>query len=163
MKYSIRNVESKDLEQVAAVEEVCFPKAEAAGKEDFRQRMEAFPESFFIAEEEGGRIIGFINGAVTERKTICDEMFEDVSFHDKNGAYQSVFGLDVIPERQKKGVASALMKHLIEKAKEQGRKGVILTCKEGLIPFYERFGYKSLGISQSVHGGAVWYDMLLEF
>ena len=29
--------------------------------------------------------------------------------------------------------------------------------------FYEQFGYKSLGVSASVHGGAVWYDMILEF
>ena len=38
-----------------------------------------------------------------------------------------------------------------------------MTCKDRLIGFYERFGYKNLGLSQSVHGGAVWYDMILEF
>ena len=43
------------------------------------------------------------------------------------------------------------------------RRGLILTCKDRLIGFYEGFGYKSLGVSQSVHGGAVWYDMILEF
>ena len=40
---------------------------------------------------------------------------------------------------------------------------MILTCKEGLIPFYEAFGYRNLGVSASVHGGAMWYDMVLEF
>ena len=163
MDYRIRHVEQKDLDQVTAVEAVCFPEAEAAGKEDFRQRIEAFPESFFVAEEKDGNIIGFINGAVTGHRTICDEMFEDVRFHDRNGAYQSVFGLDVVPERQGQGVASALMERLIETARVQGRKGVILTCKERLIPFYQKFGYQNLGVSQSVHGGAVWYDMILEF
>ena len=39
----------------------------------------------------------------------------------------------------------------------------ILTCKEKLIGFYEKFGYVNLGISDSKHGGAVWYDMILEF
>ena len=28
---------------------------------------------------------------------------------------------------------------------------------------YEKFGYRNLGVSASVHGGAVWYDMILEF
>ena len=27
----------------------------------------------------------------------------------------------------------------------------------------EKFGYKNLGVSKSVHGGAVWYDMILDF
>ena len=51
----------------------------------------------------------------------------------------------------------------MKNAKQSGRKGLILTCKEGLIGFYEQFGYKNMGISASVHGGAVWYDMILEF
>ena len=32
----------------------------------FRQRIETFPDSFFVAEDENGRIIGFINGCVTD-------------------------------------------------------------------------------------------------
>ena len=68
-----------------------------------------------------------------------------------------------MPERQHQGIAEELMRHMIEDAKRRGRKGLILTCKDRLIGFYERFGYKSLGVSASVHGGAVWYDMILEF
>ena len=52
---------------------------------------------------------------------------------------------------------------LIDAARSQGRAGVILTCKEHMIPFYEKFGFCSQGLSQSVHGGAAWYDMLLTF
>ena len=54
------------------------------------------------------------------------------------------------------------MKHLIEEAGKCGRKGLILTCKDRLIPFYEKFGYRNMGLSESVHGNAVWYDMILE-
>ena len=81
MEYRIRQAEAGDLEAVTRVEAACFPAAEAAGKEAFRQRLTAFPECFFVAEAmEGGRpreMIGFINGAAVEEKTICDEMFED--------------------------------------------------------------------------------------
>ncbi len=55
------------------------------------------------------------------------------------------------------------MDYLIEDAGKRGRKGLILTCKDRLIHYYEKFGYVNLGVSESVHGGAVWYDMLLEF
>lgn len=161
MDVIIRQVTAADLDAVAQVEAVCFPAAEAADRESLRQRIAAFPESFFVAETEG-RVIGFINGCVTNERTIRDEMFEDAGLHDPNGAYQAIFGLDVVPEYQHRGLASRLMRHLIADAAAKGRKGLILTCKARLIGFYETFGYRSLGISASVHGGAVWYDMILE-
>ena len=137
----IRQAVIEDLEQVAAVEARCFPAAEAADEKSLKERLEAFPGSFLVAECEG-RIAGFIN---------------------PRGAYQSIFGLDVDEDFRHQGLAGRLMKALIEKAESEGRKGLILTCKEHLIGFYEQFGYCSMGVSKSVHGGAVWYDMILEF
>ena len=163
MVYTIRNVKAEDLDQVTEVEALCFPAAEAATEESFRKRIDTFPESFLVAENESGKIIGFINGCVTDERTIRDEMFEDSGLHRADGMYQSIFGLDVIPEYLRQGVAADLMNHLIQTAKARGKKGLILTCKDRLIHYYEKFGYRSLGISGSVHGGAVWYDMLLEF
>ena len=158
---TIRQVRPEDLDAVTEVEAVCFPKAEAADRASFEARIKTFPDSFFVAEEEG-RIVGFINGAVVNETTIRDEMFEDVSFHNGTGNYQSIFGLDVIPEYQHHGLASRLMRHMIEETKKRGKQGLILTCKDRLIGFYETFGYRNLGVSESVHGGAVWYDMILE-
>ena len=162
MEVCIRKVKPEDLDAVTRVEAVCFPETEAAPRESFRQRISTFPDSFFVAEKDG-EIIGFINGCATDSRVIFDEMFADASHHREDGIYQSIFGLDVIPEYQHQGLASRLMEHLIEDAREKGRKGLTLTCKDRLIGFYERFGYKNLGLSQSVHGGAVWYDMILEF
>lgn len=162
MKYQIRGVREDDLEAVTRVEFLCFPEAEAADRKSFEARIHTFPDSFFVAEDENGTMIGFINGAVTSERTIRDEMFEDASLHDAKGAYQSIFGLDVVPEWRCQGVAAALMEHLILVSKERGKKGLILTCKDRLIPYYEKFGYKNEGVSASVHGGAVWYDMVLE-
>ena len=69
----------------------------------------------------------------------------------------------MIPEFRRQGVAADLMNRLMQEAKARGKKGMILTCKDRLIHYYEKFGYRNLGLSASVHGGAVWYDMLLEF
>ena len=165
--YIIRPARPEDVDALTAVEAECFPAAEAASRESLKVRAEAFADSFLVAELAGGvkagRIIGFINGAVTDSRTIADEMFEDVGLHNPNGRYQSIFGLDVVREYRRRGVAADLMRHMIGAARNQGRAGLILTCKEHLIGYYEQFGYKNLGVSQSVHGGAVWYDMILEF
>ena len=104
-----------------------------------------------------------INGCVSNQHMICDAMYEDESLHDPYGAYQTVFGLDVHPAHQHQGYAGELMQALIETAKKERRKGMVLTCKKHLVGFYEQFGYRNMGVSASVHGGAEWYDMLLCF
>ncbi len=158
----IRTATMQDLEQIAQIEQECFPAAEAADRHAFENRIYHFSDSFFVLEKDGV-LCGFINGSVTDRTTIADEMYENAALHDPNGAYQAVFGLDVLPQYQKQGLAKALMEHLIAQSKLRGRKGVILTCKETLIPFYEQFGFVCKGISDSTHGNAVWYDMQLKF
>ena len=115
-----------------------------------------------IAEEDGFPV-GLIDGMVTDCETIEDRLYENARLHNPKGAWQSVFGLAVRPAYRHKGVASQLMRAFIEKARKEGRRGVMLTCKEHLIGFYERFGFVKKGVSASVHGGVVWYDMVLTF
>lgn len=162
MNIHIRQAVLSDLDTITQIEATCFPPAEAASKEQLRKRLQAFTQSFFVAEKEG-TIVGFINGAIIDEKVICDAMFEETTFHKPNGRYQSIFGLDVLPQYQHQGIATELMNHMIICAKHAGKKGLILTCKEALIPFYSRFGYKNKGLSLSNHGGATWYDMILLF
>ena len=47
------------------------------------------------------------------------------------------------------------MERFIDIAKEQGRMGVVLTCKDRLIHYYEKFGFVNEGLTaKSTHGGA---------
>ena len=158
----IRTAVPADLQGIANIEAECFPAAEAATEASLSGRLAFYPNHFWV-QLDGDRMIGFVNGMVTDEPDLRDEMYEDSSLHDPKGAYQSIFGLDVLPEYQRQGIAAKLMEQMIRDAKERGRKGLILTCKDRLIHYYEKFGYKNKGVSQSVHGGVVWYDMLLEF
>ncbi|WP_446897018.1 GNAT family N-acetyltransferase [Clostridium sp. LBM24168] len=162
MNISIRQVKDEDLDAVAKIETICFPKAEAATRKSLRQRIKIFSESFFVAEEDK-KIIGFINGCITNETAIYDELYKEPSLHIPNGNYQTIFGLDILPDYRNNGNAAKLMNHMIEASRLSGRKGLILTCKERLIHYYEGFGYINKGISRSVHGGATWYDMILKF
>ena len=51
----------------------------------------------------------------------------------------------------------------IADAHTQGRKGLVLTCKEKLLHYYAKFGFVNEGVSGSTHGGVVWYQMRLKF
>ena len=72
-----------------------------------------------------------------------------------------IFGLTTIPAYRRQGGAAMLLNAIAEDARRQGRSGVVLTCKEQLLHYYARFGYVNEGVSQSVHGGVVWYQMRL--
>lgn len=158
----IRTAVKKDLDQIAWIEERCFPAGEAASRESLYRRFQAFPECFFVAEVNK-TIVGDIQGAVIDSQVIADEMYHDESLHNPDGPYQSVFGIEVLPQYQHQKIAAKLMEELIRVSKERGKKGITLTCKDRLIPFYESFGYVHKGVSDSAHGGARWNDMLLEF
>ena len=159
----IRNATMQDLEALTAVEAACFPAAEAATRADFAARLAVYPNHFWLLEDEEGTLISFINGMVTDEPNLRDEMYENAALHQENGAWQMIFGVNTLPAWRKQGLAARVMERVIADARDQGRKGCVLTCKDRLIHYYEKFGYRSEGISQSVHGGVVWYDMRLTF
>lgn len=162
MDITIRQISIYDLDEVAKIEKICFPEAEAATKESLEQRIKTFPQNFFVAEADE-KIIGFINGCITNETAIYDKLYEDSTLHIPDGDYQTIFGLDVLPDYRNHGIAAQLMNYMIKISKASGRKGVILTCKKKLIHYYSKFGYVNKGISKSVHGGVTWYDMILKF
>lgn len=158
MKIRLANIE--DLKEIIDIEGECFPEAEAANAEDIEKRFNAFKENFIVAVENH-KIIGFINGCTTNNPSLPDELYHDTSLHNPKGDYQTVFGLDVLPEFRNNGVAGKLLKSFIELSKQRGKKGVILTCKDYLVHYYEKFGFVNQGVSDSSHGGAKWNDMIL--
>jgi predicted N-acetyltransferase YhbS len=161
MHTTIRQATIEDLDEVTELEASCFPEAEAATRASLERRLKTFTESFFVAEIDG-KIIGFINGCITNGTVIHDELYNDSKLHIPDGDYQAIFGLDVALEYRKQGIAAQLMNYMIKVSRAAGRKGIILTCKNKLIHYYSKFGFENKGLSKSVHGGAEWYDMLLE-
>lgn len=158
----IRHVRPEDFDAAVRVEEASFPPEEGASPEAIRARIGTYPECFWVAVEDG-RVIGHINGLATERRDLEDEMYADASMHDPQGSWQMIFSVAVLPEFRGRRVASGLMEQVIAECRERGRAGLVLTCKERLIPFYARFGFKDEGVSGSTHGSVVWHQMRLIF
>ena len=158
----IRHASINDLDAIWQLEKACFPPAEAAPRESFEKRIHVFPNHFWLMYE-GETLLSCVNGFVTNEEILTDEMFEDASMHDENGAWQMIFGVLTHPAHRGHGYATTLLKRAIEDSKAQGRKGVILTCKDALVPFYRRLGFVSEGLSVSEHGGAQWYQMRIRF
>ena len=133
-----------DLDMIASVEAECFPTAEAASKAEFEKRIHFYGNHFWL----------MFDG---------DKMYEKAELHKESGDWQMIFGVNTIPKYRRKGYAGELIQRAIADARKEGRKGLVLTCKDKLIHYYEKFGFINEGVSESVHGNAVWYQMRLTF
>ena len=160
--FRIRAALPADLDAVARVEAECFPAAEAASRDALRARLASYP-SHFLLLLDGDTVAGFVNGLVSDQPDLTDPMYADAAMHNERGAWQMVFGLDVLPAYRGKGCAKRLLEAFIGQARREGRRGVVLTCKERLVAMYAKFGFADEGVSDSTHGGVAWHQMRLTF
>lgn len=158
----IRTATLEDLAAIAAVEAECFPAAEAATKEEFAGRLEHYAQHFWLMFDKD-KLIAFVDGMVTDAEDLTDEMYEKAQMHNPKGAWQMIFGVNTIPAYREHGYAGELIQAAIADAKAQGRKGLVLTCKEKLLHYYAKFGFVNEGVSSSTHGNVLWYQMRLTF
>lgn len=162
MRNGITHALASDLHDVTAIENRCFPVAEAASENTFRQRIDHYPDYFWLYWEKD-HLLGFIDGLLSNSPDLTDRMYAVPEEHTPDGQWLMVMGVCTLPERQHEGIATRLMRQVIKDVRSQGRKGIVLTCKQQLIPFYELFGFRKEGVSSSVHGNATWYQMRLSF
>ena len=159
---NIRKATKDDLAAITAVEAECFPVAEAADEKAFADRLAVYPDYFWLLYD-GETLVGFVNGMVTDQPDLTDEMYEKADMHNPEGKWQMIFGVNTIPSYRRKGCAAMLIEQAIKYAKAQDREGLVLTCKDKLVHYYAKFGFVNEGVSESVHGGVIWYQMRLRF
>lgn len=159
----IRTATMDDLEEIAAVEAECFPASEAADIEEFSDGLRYYGNHFWLMFDRE-KLIAFVDGFVTNEPDLTDEMYEKAGMHDENGAWQMIFGVNTIPSHRRRGFAGQLIQCAIDTARAQGRKGLVLTCKDRLVPYYAKFGFQNEGVSEkSTHGNITWNQMRLTF
>ena len=159
METCIRPASLDDLPRIMEIESDAFPPEEAAEADTFRFRMEYFGEWFYVALQ-GGIITGAVNGRLTDKTVIDDTLYEPVL--QNKGDYFALLSVETETPYRRQGIAEALIHKVIHQATEHDLKGIILACKEEKISYYEKFGFIKNGVSLSVHGGAIWYDMILK-
>ena len=99
----------------------------------------------------------------TDEEDLTDIMYDDASMHKKDGEWQMIFSVVTEKPYRGQGLANQVMNKVIEDCRDRGRKGIVLTCKDGLRLFYAEFGYEDEGVSQSNHGDTIWYKMRMTF
>ena len=142
----IRTASLADAAALAAVEADCFPPAEAATAAEITDRLAYYADHFWILEEDDGTVVSFVDGMTTDEPTLRDEMYENAALHDKDGTWQMIFGVNTLPAYRCRGCAGAVLERVIADARAQGRRGCVLTCKDKLVHYYEKFGFVNEGV-----------------
>lgn len=159
----IRKAFLNDLDTVSELEEICFPVSEAAPKTEFEERLKCYSDHFLLMFD-GDRLVSLINGFVTDEPDLTDDMYKNAKWHNENGKWQMIFGVNTHPDYRKMGCAGTLINQFVNNAKDQNRLGVVLTCKEHLIDYYKKFGFACEGVTdKSTHGNNIWYQMRIVF
>lgn len=158
----IRHATIEDLSDITFVEAQCFPPAEAASESSLQNRLKYYPDCFWLLYDND-ILVSFVNGMSTDIADLKDEMYDDASLHHPSGKWQMIFGVDTIPTYRNQGCAAMLLNQVISDTKRRSKLGLVLTCKEKLLHYYEKFGFVNEGISESVHGNVTWYQMRLTF
>lgn len=160
--YQFRLVNEQDLSEILKIENEGFTPEEAATKKALIDRIQNIRDTFIVAESNGN-IAGYVNGPVIESMYITDDLFEAIEPNLATGGYIAILGLVVAKEYRNQGLAGQLLKQLENNAKANQRKGITLTCKASLIPFYEKYGYTNKGLSTSEHGNIQWFNLIKSF
>ena len=160
--YQFRNAKIDDLEEILIIENQGFTPEEAATKSALIKRIEMINDTFIIAESNE-KVVGYINGPVINQPFITDDLFESIDENSTTGGYVAILGLVVDQSQRNQGLAGKLLNEIEQRAKTHYRLGITLTCKEELIPFYEKYGYVNKGVSSSQHGGIKWFNLMKEF
>ncbi|UUX33375.1 GNAT family N-acetyltransferase [Fundicoccus culcitae] len=157
-----REAELKDLDRIMEIEQAGFTADEAASRSAMEERIALIPDTFVVAVNADGAILGYAVGPVVEQRYLFDELFEKIEANPVSGGFVSLLSVAVAPEFAGAGVASGLLGEVERRARLAGREGITLTCLADLIGFYEKNGYVNEGVSASEHAGEVWYNLVRE-
>jgi putative acetyltransferase len=124
---TIRVEASADVERIREVNRQAFERVNEADLVDALRRSPAFiPDLSLVAEQEG-RIVGHV-------------LFSRVTVRSEHGEKEllALAPVAVLPELQRQGVGSRLIREGLERAASLGHRGVVLI---GHPEYYPRFGF----------------------
>lgn len=165
MKIIYRTVKKADLPTIIDLESAAFHMNKEMTEKDMIGRIENYPDTFLVAEdEETGKIVGHTFGPAFAKRYIEDKLYFKNHPNRAEDKYQMILSIVVAPEYRHRGIASHLLDKMMEIAKSQGRVAISLTCYRELFPFYESNGFVNEGKTHDLPDpdGKQSYNMLRE-
>ncbi|KAF2637506.1 acetyltransferase [Massarina eburnea CBS 473.64] len=84
--------------------------------------------------------------------------------HDEEGETVCLHSLCVHPDFHQRGLGGVLLRGWSQRIRDSGMaKRIALICRERLVGWYEKNGFKKVGPSKCQYGGGDWVDMVMDF
>ena len=144
-KIEIRNIESKDIDEMIQLQSLCFPGMVPWKREHLESHLGHFPEGQFCAELEG-KIIGSCSSLIVDFDEYDDRHTWDditdngyITNHNPNG--YNLYGIEVMvhPDYRKMKIGYRLYEARKELARLLNLKSIIIG---GRIPNYHKFAHE---------------------
>uniref|UniRef100_A0A6B2LP75 N-acetyltransferase domain-containing protein n=1 Tax=Arcella intermedia TaxID=1963864 RepID=A0A6B2LP75_9EUKA len=142
-----------------SLESLSYPEDEAASRDTLAYRLKNAVEHFMVAKDEGGKLIGFVNGTASDEDQLTHQsMFK----HVPNGKSLNIHSVVVVPELRRKGIAlQMLLKYIQTQKQETSIQKIFLLTKSHLQNFYMKAGFTLVGPSAVHHGQEQWFEMTM--
>lgn len=155
----IRNVKKEDIPQMVAISEVAFPDMEIAHYTDLIHFIVEDLAKWCFVVEIDNKLVGYTSSRPWDKGLINDDFYKRSPIYSGKD-YLGIISIEILPQHQSQGIGSKLINMLIEQARQQHFRALILSCREEKQGYYRRFGFELKGESLYDDAG-VWYDMTL--
>ncbi len=140
----IKQADAKDLLDVSILE-MQIEKENAASFETLKKRFKVFPGGFRILQS-GNKILGYLESCRWDLDLENLEHFGQISdfpkHHKDSGKNLYIIFVAVDENYRRNGIGSALVENISGYSMKKGLGEMQLVAGEGLIPFYEKLGFR---------------------
>ncbi len=159
----IRSAVPEDLEAICRIEEACFGRSGRESKRNLKERLRLSPGHFWVMEEEEtGRIVSMLYGMSAPISSLYHEEFMYPYVHDEEADWDLIVIAATLPGYRGRGYAGELLARAIRSARERGKRGLAGVCREGMVPYYEAFGFTDRGPYDHRKGEKIhWHELRL--
>jgi len=140
-QFEIIMVTPDDLDALMYVEREVFFEL-SASKETMLERMRSYPAGTWGAVREG-RMVGFVNSFRVDLD-FAPEEYSDTDVRKAgrpDGAALYVASLNVLPRERGQGIGTSLMRHILDRAEDDGIRRAVLVASSLSAPLYARLGF----------------------
>ena len=153
----IRQVQLADVEELAYIEGLNFSK-EAFQLETLKELM---VDTFLIADLNG-EIAGYIIGSAVSSHSLLKGDLMDVVKNPLQSDLLRLQRLSVHPSFQRQGIGTLLIASLKEMVALKEYEGILLSCTESLLSYYEMNGFVDIGLLELFHSQEPCFEMIWE-
>ena len=146
----IRQANLLDLEEIVRIEQANFLGEEAISPEKLKEQIEKIPNTFLIADLNG-EIAGYIIGSAVSSHSLLKGDLMDVVKNPLQSDLLRLQRLSVHPSFQRQGIGTLLIASVKEMVALKEYEGILLSCTESLLSYYEMNGFVDIGLLELLH------------